>query len=260
MHHTPGLPELLKLLDERSSAFRAAIESAPDLGAQVPTCPEWTLLDLARHVGGGQRRWAAVITAGPDGGAPAQSSSQIGAAAPAELEALLDWLSASTQLLLDAAGEAGPDRGCWTWWGDTQSPQTSGAALRHLVQEVAVHTYDAQLTAGAAQRLPDDVAVDGVDEFALTCGTTTTPWPHAPAVVHFQIIDGPSWRLTLSADGASVIRLPHSDPNADAADASFRGTASDLVLGLYDRIPFESLELGGDLEVLTRLRSWDMEP
>ncbi|MBR7838477.1 hypothetical protein KDL01_34745 [Actinospica durhamensis] len=52
MHNTPESPELLKMLDERSRAFRAAIESAPDLGAQVPSCPEWTLLELARHVGG----------------------------------------------------------------------------------------------------------------------------------------------------------------------------------------------------------------
>jgi hypothetical protein len=64
VHKSPEFSELLKLIDERSSVFRAAIQSAPDLDAQVPTCPEWTLLDLARHLGGGQRRWAAVVTAG----------------------------------------------------------------------------------------------------------------------------------------------------------------------------------------------------
>jgi hypothetical protein len=50
VHKTPEFPELLKLIDERSSVFRAVVQSAPDLGVQVPTCPEWTLLDLARHL------------------------------------------------------------------------------------------------------------------------------------------------------------------------------------------------------------------
>ncbi len=50
MHKTPEFPELLKLIDERSSVFRAVVQSAPDLGVQVRTCPEWTLLDLARHL------------------------------------------------------------------------------------------------------------------------------------------------------------------------------------------------------------------
>jgi len=230
VHKTPEFPELLKLIDERSSVFRAVVQSAPDLGVQVPTCPEWTLLDLARHLGGGQRRWAAVVTAGPDGGAPAQSSSEIGKAAPAEREALLEWLSESTQELLEALSEAGPDRGCWTWWGHSESPETTGAAGRHQVHEVAVHTYDAQLAAGAA-------------------------------VVDVHAAEGPSWRVTLSAEGASVSRLDVSasetGSDAAAADASVRGPASDLVLMFYGRIPLESVELGGDVNVLTLLREWD---
>ncbi|WP_374117671.1 maleylpyruvate isomerase N-terminal domain-containing protein [Streptomyces sp. XM83C] len=48
-------PDLLRLVDERSAAFSAAVTSAPDLGVTVPTCPEWTLLDLVRHLGGVQR-------------------------------------------------------------------------------------------------------------------------------------------------------------------------------------------------------------
>jgi len=261
VHKTPEFPELLKLIDERSCVFRAVVQSAPDLGVQVRTCPEWTLLDLARHLGGGQRRWAAVVTAGPDGGAPAQSSSEIGKAAPAEREALVEWLSESTQELLEALSEAGPDRGCWTWWGHSESPETTGAAGRHQVHEVAVHTYDAQLAAGAAQPMPDEVAVDGVEEFNITCGTTTEAWPYDPAVVDIHAAEGPSWRVTLSAEGASVSRLDvsASDTGSDAAaaDASVRGPASDLVLMFYGRIPLESVELGGDVNVLTLLREWD---
>jgi hypothetical protein len=60
-------------------------------------------------------------------------------------------LAASTQQLLDTLREAGSDRGCWTWWGTSQSPQNCGAVARHQLQEIAVHTYDAQLALGAPQ-------------------------------------------------------------------------------------------------------------
>lgn len=45
-------PDLLRLIDERSTAFRAVVAAAPGLDAQVPTCPGWTLFDLVKHLGG----------------------------------------------------------------------------------------------------------------------------------------------------------------------------------------------------------------
>ena len=121
---TLEFPDLLRLIDERSTAFRAAVASAPSLDVQVPTCPEWTLFDLVQHLGEGRRRWAAIVAAGPADAPPARSASEGAPAAPREREALLAWLAASTQQLLGALREAGPDRGCWTWWGASQSPQT----------------------------------------------------------------------------------------------------------------------------------------
>jgi uncharacterized protein (TIGR03083 family) len=122
---------LLRLIDERSTAFRAAVMSAPGLELQVPTCPEWTLLDLVQHLGEVHRFWAAALNAGPAAAPPAESAPQGAEAAPREREALLAWSAASTRQLLDTLREAGPDRGCWTWWGASQSPQTSGAVARH---------------------------------------------------------------------------------------------------------------------------------
>ena len=48
MAKTLEFPVLLRLIDERSVAFRAAVASAPSIDVQVPTCPEWTLLDLVQ--------------------------------------------------------------------------------------------------------------------------------------------------------------------------------------------------------------------
>jgi uncharacterized protein (TIGR03083 family) len=259
---TLEFPVLLRLIEERSTAFRAAVASAPSLDVQVPTCPEWTLFDLAQHIGEGRRDWAATVAAGP---APAKSGAEGAPAAPREREALLTWLAESTEQLVDALRKAGPDRGCWTWWGTSQSPQTSGAVARHQLQQMAVHTYDAQITIGSQQPLPAEVALDGVDEFLSTCVATTSAWPHKPAAVDFHASEGRSWRLSLSADGARTTRLPGpgtlpataAGQDPDAAHASARGTAGELVLILYDRIPFDSLKLDGDRRLFEQLSAWD---
>ena len=211
------------------------------------------------------RFWAAAVNVGPAAAPPAESASEGVEAALREREALLAWSAASTRQLLDALREAGPDRGCWTWWGASQSPQTSGAVARHQLQEIAVHTYDAQITVGAPQPLPDEVALDGVDEFLSTCCRTTSPWPHEPAAVDFHATEGRSWRLSLSGDGARSTRLPTpgtipataAGQDPDAAAASARGTANEMVLVLYDRIPIDSLQLDGDRRLFDLLRAWD---
>jgi uncharacterized protein (TIGR03083 family) len=265
VHNTLDFPDLLRLIDERSTAVRAAVAAAPSLDVQVPTCPEWTLFDLVQHLGEGRRAWAATIAAGPD--AAAKSAPRGGPAAPREREALLAWLAASTQELLDALREAGPDRGCWTWWGKSQSPRTCAAAARRQLHEIAVHTYDAQVTVGAPQPLPDEVALDGVEEFLSTICTTTVAWPYEPAAVDYHATEGRSWRNWLSDDGVRAARLhtPGTMPDTaavedpDAADASARGTANELVLAFYGRIPLDSLKLDGNRRLFDQLVAWDPE-
>ncbi|MFG3152502.1 maleylpyruvate isomerase family mycothiol-dependent enzyme [Streptomyces sp. NPDC048219] len=260
---TLTFPVLLRLIDERSAAFRAVVASAPSLDVQVPTCPEWTLFDLARHIGEGRRDWAATVAAGP---APEKSAAEGAPAVPREREALPAWLAESTEHLLDALREAGPERGCWTWWGASQSPRTCGAVARHQLQQIAVHTYDAQVTVGAPEPLPDEVALDGVEEFLFTCVATTGAWPHEPTAFDFHATEGRSWRLTVDGDGARAARVsaPGATPVAagegpDAAGVSVRGTASDLVLFVYDRIPADSLRIEGDAGLFDLLRAWEPE-
>ncbi|MEW1685001.1 maleylpyruvate isomerase family mycothiol-dependent enzyme [Streptomyces sp. NPDC093594] len=254
--------ELRRLIGERSTAFRAAVASAPSLDAQVPTCPGWTLFDLARHLGGGDRYWAAIVGAGPADAPPEHAVAERAALTPpGEREALLDWLADSTQVLLDALRDAGPDRSCWTWWGASQSPQNAGGVARHRVQESTVHTYDAQRAQGTPQPLPEDVALDGVDEFLSTCCATTAAWPHKPTTFGFRTAEGPCWRLTVDGNGARSVRLGATDTAGDPDEAGVcvTGTASDLVLYLYDRIPADSQRLDGHAELLDLLRAWEPE-
>lgn len=266
MTSAPEFPDLLRLVDERSRAFRSAVSMASTLDVPVPTCPEWTLRDLVHHVGEGRRSWAATVAAGPAATSRIRPPTDGDAAAPREPEALDTWLAASSGLLLDALREAGPERGCWTWWGDSQSPRTCGAVARHQLQEIAVHTYDAQLTVGAPRALPDDVALDGVEEFLFTCCATTSPWPHEPAVVDYEATEGRSWRLRVSADGARIARRPEAGgPGAandgrETVDARVSATASEIVLAaFYGRRPLEGLTIEGDRRVIDRLIAWEPE-
>lgn len=265
MEKTLEFPDLLRLIDERSTAFRSAVASAPSLDVQVPTCPEWTLFDLVQHLGEGRRSWAATVAAGP--AAVTKSAAEGAPAAPQEREALLAWLAESTEQLLGALKESGPDHGCWTWWGTSQSPQNCGAVARHQLQEIALHTYDAQHTVGAPQPLPDEVALDGVEEFLSTCNATTSAWPHKPTAFDYHATEGRSWRLTVDGDGARSTRLPTPGTTPataageaqEAAGASAQGTAGELVLVFYGRIPLDSLKLEGDRRNFDQLIAWEPE-
>lgn len=255
MNQDLDFADLLRLIDERSQAFRAALAAVPSLELPVPTCPGWTLRDLAAHLGDGRRAWAATIDAGPT--ATTKSTPKNALPAPPDREALLEWSAAATQELLVALTNSGPDRSCWTWWGGSQSPQTSGAVGRHQLQEIAVHTYDAQLTVGVGQPLPVEVALDGVEEFLFTCNATTLAWPHAPAAIDYVADEGRSWRLRLSANGAYATRTVASENLDDPADAGLCGSASRLVLTMYGRAPVSDLEVTGKVAVIDQLVAWD---
>ncbi|MCY0939985.1 hypothetical protein OTB23_01240 [Streptomyces sp. H34-AA3] len=152
---------------------------------------------------------------------------------------------------------------CWAWWPASQSPRNSGGVARHRVQETAVHTYDAQLAVGAPEPLPAEVALDGVEEFLFTCVATPSAWPHKPTTFDFHAAEGRSWRLAVDGDGARSTRIPEpgatTGGESDAAGASLHGTAGELVLFCYERIPAGSVHIDGDAGLIDLLRAWEPE-
>ena len=248
----------LRLIEDRSAAFRAAVAAAPSIELLVPTHPGRTLRDLVEQVGMGRRKTTAVVAAGAADGPPQKSVWDDGTGAPREREALLAWWDESVAQLMSVLRAAGPDRRCWTWWDDSPSPQTSGAWARRQVCEIAVFTHDAQLATGTSPPIPEEVALDGFDDCQFTLCATNVAWPHEPAVVDYHATEGRVWHLRLSSAGAQVERRdPAAASDFEAPDVYARGTASDLVLFFYGRIPVESLEFGGDRRIFDRLAAWD---
>lgn len=248
----PLFDALLDQIEDRSAALRSAARRAPS-DATVPSCPGWTVPDLVAHVGALHRFWAAAVTAGPALLPPEDR------AVPGRLPSgdLLDWSAGCTADLLDALRAAGPDAGCWTWWAQSGRDGTAGAVARHQVQEAAVFVRDAQAAAGTPEPLPSGLAVDAVDDFLQVVFGAMDGWPHAPARVAVVADEGRAWTLILDATGGSAIRAAagHGRPEADATVAA---SASDLLLALYRRLPWDGgpLRVSGDAALVRQLAVW----
>jgi uncharacterized protein (TIGR03083 family) len=244
MSVTPPYAELLTLIEGRSDALRVAAGAAPDRDARVPGCPDWTLTDLLDHVSGVQRFWAAAVRAADPSGPP-----RVDDRAPAGDP--VTWSAEATRDLLAALADAGPDTPCWAWWGPSGRPLTVGAVARHQVQEAAVHAYDAQETIGSPEPLPAAVAVDGVEEFLAVVLASHGAWPGRPARLLLSAVEGPRWTVDLSPSGVTLDPAAAGDPVVTA-----HGTASELVLALYERVPWTSLRVDGDRSVFDELHAW----
>lgn len=247
---TPSFDDLLTLIEDRSAALRTAVAGPPVL-APVPGCPDWSVHDLLAHLGQVQRFWAAVVAAGPADRPP---GNDVPGHTPDD--GLLAWSAESTAMLIGALRQAGPDRGCWTWWTATGAPATSGAVARHQVQEAAVHGRDAQEAAGHPEPVPAAIATDSVDEFLAVSLGSAGAWPHQPARVSLRATEGPEWLIDLGEQGALVVSADAEAAGRPEPAMSLTGNASDLLLILYDRIGSEAAAVSGDRGLLRQLIDW----
>jgi uncharacterized protein (TIGR03083 family) len=226
----------------REGAALAASARTASVDARVPSCPDWTVADLLGHIGRIHRWVAAIIT-----DQRKERGVHWSEAAPPPNDELLDWFAASPGLLAGALEHAGPDVELWSWTPD----HSSAFWARRQAVETAVHRYDAQLAAGEAAPVEHALAVDGIDELFWLIPY----WPWAERVrgdgetIHFRCTDGDGeWLVRLAPEGVEVTR-GHAQ-----GDVAARGTASDLLLSLYGRVPVDRLEVFGAAELLSHWR------
>jgi uncharacterized protein (TIGR03083 family) len=132
---------------------------APD--APVPTCPEWTAIDLAWHLTEVHGFWAAVL------GQTALSAAdieRIEADKPARPETLADVLAmraeATAELVAQLTVLDDAERR-WSWW---DADQTVGFTRRMQTYEATMHRIDAELAAGVPPSpIEAEVAAGAVD-------------------------------------------------------------------------------------------------
>ena len=143
---------------EQTRAFGDLIRSG-DPATPVPTCGEWTLRQLSRHVGRGSH-WAAQIVA-ERRIEPLDPRDVRNGRPPDDPDAAIDWLNDGAQALIDAVDRVGADARVWTFLG----PRPAGFWLRRWLHEVTVHRADAALALGREFDLPPESAADAGSEW-----------------------------------------------------------------------------------------------
>ncbi|WNG93252.1 maleylpyruvate isomerase family mycothiol-dependent enzyme [Mycobacterium sp. ITM-2016-00318] len=235
-------------LIEETAALGELIRDA-DPATPVPTCPDWTLRQLFRHVGRGNR-WAAQIVADRRD-TPLDPREVRDGKPPDDPDAAVDWLNAGAQLILDSVDDVGADTYVWTFIG----PRPAQWWIRRRVHEATVHRADAAISLGTDFELAPDVAADAIDEWferiAVEAGAESSPLD-AGRTLHLHATDdglGGAGEWTLTGTGEGIV-WSHEHGKGDAA---LRGRAKDLLLAVVRR----QTAADGGLEVFGDTAVWD---
>ena len=228
--------EQLRLDGERL----AEVVSSCDPAAPVPTCPDWQVRDLVRHVGG-VHRWATGFVLGAGVQPPDGDLEQLVGGWPSETE-LVAWFRAGHRALVEALAEAPLDLETWTFL-DAPTPLAFWA--RRQAHETAIHRVDAEAAGGSVTGFPPAFAADGLDELMLRFANRpgrTLPVESPRSMIVGATDVSRSWGVTFAPTGFQIQADPeHVDPEFVVA-----GGASDLYMMLWNRRDKTGLELKGE--------------
>ncbi len=242
----PPLPVATYTAAIRTDAdLLATAAASTGLDTGVPTCPEWDVRQLVRHLGG-VHRWATQFAAGradPDG----RDLEEVVGGWPSDSE-LVAWLLDGAERLATTLDTADPDLRCWTFLRAT-SPRVHWA--RRQAHETAIHRVDAEVAAAAtATPFAPAFAADGIDEL-LVCFITrrTTGFVADPArTMRVTVIDtSGDWDVVVGPTGVTTV-----PGGSGPADATVTGEASDLYQALWNRPTTAPLGTAGDSSLLAR--------
>jgi uncharacterized protein (TIGR03083 family) len=225
--------------------FRRLRAVAADPAAPVPTCPEWTVDDLRRHVA---MVYLHKVETMRRGGDPDTWPPDLDGEATA---ALLDRSYA--ELVDEFAARSDSDRAS-TWYDPDQSV---GFWVRRMAHETVIHRVDAELAGGEPiAEIPADLAADGIDEVLETfLAYASRKWPEDfgdllrddGAVL--VATGGARWLVRV---GQGVVRVVPD--TAGQATAQVSGDPAAVLLWLWRRAGNEAVRIDGDTAVVARLR------
>lgn len=228
--------ELERILD----ALEVADGSAP-----VPTCPGWTATELAGHLRDVYARWRGRLAEGGTRVLEPAVTGPVGqgSATPLASPAVEACYAEGTALLAELAA-AGPEASCWNW---TDVDQHAAWVARRVALETAVHRVDAELAAGPARPVEGELAADGITErLEVHVGREVAGDTRAT-------LGGTLCLICSDVDAAHVIELSGGRLRwrlgRGPADAAVVGTASELFLFSWNRLPLDRLSLTGRPEV-----------
>jgi uncharacterized protein (TIGR03083 family) len=235
---SPGF-DFADAIAEHSAGLAAAADG--NLDATVEGCPGWTVADLVHHLTNVQWQWATIaaerLTAPPD---------ETRRPARAPREQLITTFRAGADRMVMVLRTANGQDPVWTW---APAQQNIAFIQRHQVQEAAVHHWDAVHAAGGTMTIATPVAADSIEEFltfSLSCDADPAD-PVRPALSgRFALRCSDSDRAWTVTDGSSPGTVRFAEVAGEDVSA-VTGTASDLLLFLYQRVGIDTGSVPSDL-------------
>jgi uncharacterized protein (TIGR03083 family) len=162
---------------------------------------------------------------------------------------LIEWFEDATRVLADAFTAIGPEERVWHWSGDDRGI----THMRNQAMEATVHRWDAQNAHAATTPVDRDVAIDGIDQHFEVQVPAARRWGKpvqgSGETYHFHCTDGEGeWLVRFEDDG---LEMRHEHAKGDVA---LQGSAEDLFLWLWGRLPADRLTVYGDTAVIERYR------
>ncbi len=233
---------------QREGRLLAAAATRTDLDAPIPTCPNWRMRDLVRHVGG-VHRWATGCVGDRRTEVWDVDLEDIVGTWPADAD-LIDWFREGHRRLVHTLASAPPDLDCVTFLA---APSPLAMWARRQAHETAIHRVDAESSGTTISKFHPAFAADGIDEL-LSCFITRprprlVPKVSSPRSIQVHTTDtGDDWHIQIGLE--DVVTSRRSGP----ADCTITGAAGDLYLLLWNRRSDAGISVDGDRNLLTLWR------
>ena len=202
----------------------------PNEPVVVPSCPGWSTNDLAKHMGHVYLGQAYVV----ETGVKAEAKEHL--APYARTDDVLEFMGWGFTAIIKALDLARPERKTWSWH---HSDNTVDFWFRRMAHETVIHRIDAELANGSVTTIPEDLALDGVDE-VLDFLPLLGSWEGAPnqafGIVSICALGSKQdthWDIEFTADYVKVSKAEIVNP---LARLTISGTPEAMDLYLWGRI------------------------
>ena len=227
--------EYLAVLRREGDAFADSIARA--MNSPVASCEPWVGADLLWHMIEVHYSWKFIAHTHLMN--PADYVPRL---KPADDDLLSEYRTGLNDLI-GVLSSLDPVRSCWTWAG----VQDIAWVIRRMAHETAVHAWDAHCAAGNTTEIDAALASDGIDEFVHVIVKSNMREEEGPlggsVHIHCTDVDG-EWLIVPTGTSDVVVTREHAK-----GDCAIRGSASQLLLALWRRIPMSSLEVIGSAGV-----------
>ncbi|WP_174857637.1 maleylpyruvate isomerase family mycothiol-dependent enzyme [Streptomyces lydicus] len=239
----------------QADLLSTGLDEGTRLTASVPSCPDWNLAQLLRHLGEAHRWVEELVRTRATEPPPDTALRDLPRDTTETPAALAAWLTEGARLLAGTLRAAGPDARIWT-------PLPSGSPrffARRMAHETVMHRADATLTLGTDFTVDQRVALDCLDEW-MELGSLPEMFDYHPdrrellgpgRTLHFHAMDTPpeaaaDWLVDLT--GTTLAWRRTQEPAA----VSVRAPLTDLLLLIYGRAPSDNgaYDITGDTELL----------